>query len=302
MDISKHIATLLQFHECVIVPDFGGFISNYVPAHYDKKSNIFFPPKKEVVFNSKIRKNDGLLLNFLVEEENLTYQEARKAIENFADLSLTRLNHGETIEFPNLGSLHFSSSGSYVFDARPNLKLVETYGLTEFHYSLQPTKQKTIERPAERPAVRALHPHKNVIRIAASIALLLALSLFPLRKEKSVFQSSYLNPLTVITSDNTIDEKQEAVKEEIKATKEDASTPENMAPYILVGGSFYYLENAEMYKSQLELKGHHSEVLTINEHFFRVSIDAYYDWQEALNAMKDYRENHPGSEVWVSTR
>lgn len=298
MNITKHISTLLQFHECVVVPDFGGFISNYIPARYDKNTQTFFPPKKEVVFNSKIKKNDGLLLNYLVEEENLTYQNARKAIEDFVDLTLIRLNHGETVDFPNLGSLHFSHSGSFVFEAKPNLQLIETYGLTEFHHSQQTRKKQ----PVERPAVRALHPHKNAIRIAAGIALLIALSLFPVKKENSVFQSSYLNPLSVITSEPTLNEEPEQVKEESEPIKEETTKEVAKAPYILVGGSFYYRDNAETLKAQLEQKGHKAEVLVVDEHFFRVSIDAYHDWQQAIDAMKKYRGNHPGSEAWVSTR
>ena len=76
MDISKHLSTLLKFHECVIIPDFGGFISNYIPSRFDPFRNVFLPPTKEIVFNSKINKNDGLLINHLVETEAVMVSDA----------------------------------------------------------------------------------------------------------------------------------------------------------------------------------------------------------------------------------
>ena len=97
MNFSKHISDLLKYHECVIIPEFGGFISNYKPAQYNRVKNTFSPPSKEVVFNAKINKNDGLFINHIVEVENVGYHQAEMAVLNFVDRTLRSLNNGEKV-------------------------------------------------------------------------------------------------------------------------------------------------------------------------------------------------------------
>jgi hypothetical protein len=36
MELNKYISDLLRKHNCVIVPDFGGFVANYRSAVIDK--------------------------------------------------------------------------------------------------------------------------------------------------------------------------------------------------------------------------------------------------------------------------
>ena len=58
MDISLYLVELLRLHDCVIIPDLGGFIANYRPAEMDLAGNRFNPPVKEVIFSGKLNKND----------------------------------------------------------------------------------------------------------------------------------------------------------------------------------------------------------------------------------------------------
>lgn len=72
MDIAVYIRELLLDHDCVILPDFGGFIGNYVPAHYDS-SNNFYPPTKQISFNKQLCHNDGLLIGKVSKSLTLNY-------------------------------------------------------------------------------------------------------------------------------------------------------------------------------------------------------------------------------------
>jgi hypothetical protein len=54
-NISKHISELLYFHDCVIVPGFGGLVANHITAVYDEEKNMFSPPAKEIVFNTNLK-------------------------------------------------------------------------------------------------------------------------------------------------------------------------------------------------------------------------------------------------------
>jgi hypothetical protein len=303
MDISKHLSTLLKFHECVIIPDFGGFISNYIPSRFDPARNLFLPPTKEIVFNSKINKNDGLLINHLVESEAVGYSEAHSAISSWVNVSFEKLNNGETIELSCVGTLAFDRYGSFVFNSTGENILADAYGLEEVSYSklTRPVYSETFQ---PRPAIRAINSRKNIIRIAAGVALVISLSIIPVKKENSNFLSSNLNPFATLTTPPPV---QSSEKEATESSVNNETISENKTslkelPYILVGGSFEILENAQSFQNKLIKEGNHSELFQMKNGRYKVSIDSYRSKDDALGAMELYRKSNPGSQVWVSTR
>ena len=80
MKLGYFISVLLLEHDCVVVPDFGGFIGNHVSAKTDPVKNKFSPPAKEISFNKNLLKNDGLLITRMVEEEQLTFEEVKSKL------------------------------------------------------------------------------------------------------------------------------------------------------------------------------------------------------------------------------
>ena len=95
MDITDFIRELLFDHDCVIIPDFGGFIGNYTPARIDKSNNTFFPPVKQISFNRNLNHNDGLLVGRISESAKMNYADARNLVEEFVKDIRTRLSKGE---------------------------------------------------------------------------------------------------------------------------------------------------------------------------------------------------------------
>ena len=59
--LARHIESLLLKHDCVIVPDFGGFVTQQVSARYVEDEGLFLPPYRSVGFNGCLKLNDGLL-------------------------------------------------------------------------------------------------------------------------------------------------------------------------------------------------------------------------------------------------
>ncbi|MBO5704071.1 MAG: SPOR domain-containing protein, partial [Bacteroidaceae bacterium] len=49
--LARHIESLLLKHDCVIVPDFGGFVTQQVAARYVEDEGLFLPPYRSVGFN-----------------------------------------------------------------------------------------------------------------------------------------------------------------------------------------------------------------------------------------------------------
>ena len=69
MNIEQYIVELLEFQDCVVIPEFGAFVSNYVSASRDEATDTFNPPTREVVFNANLYQNDGVLAQYLVQKE-----------------------------------------------------------------------------------------------------------------------------------------------------------------------------------------------------------------------------------------
>ena len=63
IELARHIEILLLENDCVIIPDFGGFIAHYQPARYIKEENLYLPPVRTIGFNPQLTINDGLLVN-----------------------------------------------------------------------------------------------------------------------------------------------------------------------------------------------------------------------------------------------
>ena len=70
INISKHIVELLYLNDCVIIPEFGGFITNYKSSIVNNVNN-FIPPSKQITFNKNLKDNDGLLINSIKNKEQL---------------------------------------------------------------------------------------------------------------------------------------------------------------------------------------------------------------------------------------
>ena len=83
-NISKHIFELLHEHDCVIIPDFGGFVANYLPARLDELNNRVFPPSKHLLFNKNLINNDGLLAHRISSEEGVSYESALEKLAAYA--------------------------------------------------------------------------------------------------------------------------------------------------------------------------------------------------------------------------
>ena len=50
--VEHYISELLFLHDCVILPDFGGFVGNPQSAKLNKITGILSPPSKQILFNA----------------------------------------------------------------------------------------------------------------------------------------------------------------------------------------------------------------------------------------------------------
>ena len=158
MKLEKYVKQLLQENEIVIIPGFGAFISEYLPAVVNDASGEILPPSSKLVFNPKIKNNDGLLVGQVAEATRSTHFEALQKIEKERDNILYQLDKGEKVELEGLGILGYNADKEIVLVSEEDKNLsLETFGL-ETTLILEPIEEKTgenIQEPDKEPVVEA---------------------------------------------------------------------------------------------------------------------------------------------------
>lgn len=191
MKIAFYIADLLFEHECVVIPGLGGFISKEHPASVHPVKHQFKPPYKEIVFNPHLRANDGMLLNFIAQKEELSYADAKQKLDKFVLKCLEELGNGRRITFRNIGFIQYDEHKQILFQADESQNyLGSSFGLTGFvspaikREGFQERLEKTIhqqreekKRPISSPApdqasgkssgFKKINPKQTVVRASA---------------------------------------------------------------------------------------------------------------------------------------
>lgn len=141
IELERHIEILLLSNECIIVPDFGGFMAHHVDARHDEEDNMFLPPLRTVGFNPQLTLNDSLLAQSYIEAYDLSYPEAIKRIAGEVhELRQHILNEGK-YEMNDLGVIFLNKEGKYEFEpCEAGLLTPEFYGFGAFE--MKPLKQQ----------------------------------------------------------------------------------------------------------------------------------------------------------------
>ena len=129
MKISHHIFNLLQEHNCVIVPNFGAFVARNISAKISRDGSRIYPPNKEITFNKSLIKSDGLLINRISSDENISYEMANDKLSNWVIKSHKKISKQGYIEIKNIGSISLENE-KYIFTPSQNsIFLKSSYGL-----------------------------------------------------------------------------------------------------------------------------------------------------------------------------
>ena len=217
--IDKHINELLYDHDCVIVPDFGGFVANYASAKIHPVQHTFTPPSKNISFNRNLKTNDGLLASRIVAIENITYPSALKHISHFVDSTNAQLKKGEKVKVDEAGVLFLDIERNIQFQQSSTNFLLDAFGLPQFQSPA--IKREPIGRRIEKELTlrapiaqeRKKTSIKRYVALAIAIPFLASIIWIPLKTDllKGISYSN-LNPFA------TKEIKKEAIKESPKTT------------------------------------------------------------------------------------
>ena len=109
-----HIEFLLHEHNCVIIPDLGGFVINAIQSSRDS-NNALMPPSCELVFNRDLTHNDGLLAQSYMKTYDLSFERAMWRIDNEV-VELKRILRDKSyLDLNKLGSFSLTEDNRFAY-------------------------------------------------------------------------------------------------------------------------------------------------------------------------------------------
>ena len=114
-ELVRHLESLLLNHDCVAVPQIGGFVTSNQPARYVEEESLYLPPFRTVGFNDRLKTDDRLLVQSYVEVYKCTEAEAKKMIgEEIRNLQKELWDTG-SYDLGSIGVLSLDDTGNIQF-------------------------------------------------------------------------------------------------------------------------------------------------------------------------------------------
>ncbi|WP_456378625.1 HU domain-containing protein [Lutibacter sp.] len=305
MTLAKYISDLLYRYECVIIPNFGGFVANKISAKVNHFTHTFYAPSKQLTFNSHLQNNDGLLANYIATTKNISFSEAlliiEKEVENWK-FSLSK----EDLEIENIGSFHLNLEGKLIFNPTTTVNyLTSSFGLSSY---VSPAVKRIAykENVKQLETIAPILPSKEnkkktplFIKYAAAAAIIFALGTIGWKE----YQKFEYNNLVAQS-----EQQQRKVEKTIQEATFVISNPLptitlNVAKktynYHVIAGAFREPANAEKKLQQLLEKGYNATILGVNKwNLTQVSYESFNSKNQAINKLNTIKKT-VSKDAWL---
>ena len=328
--IDRYISELLFDHDCVILPGFGGFLTNYSGARIHPIKHSFHPPARSIVFNANLRTNDGLLIDHIARAKKISYNEASALVKDHSTSCLHELEAGNTIHFKHIGSCHLGKEKNLIFDPDTSSNyLADAFGLPSFvspAIRRETVRQRLEKQLTPRPVAPEARKKRNLrpaIGWAAGIAIPVAAALLmyfynpAFVKDLNTSYSSFVPSIKFSAGEpartpgifnkdaefvdfRVIPEKVVADVTEAEQLPEaipEAIPVKTLKKYQIVVGAFSIEANAKKYVSALRSREYNATIIGLSSTgLFRVSISGMDAKNDALRMLAQVRrEENPSA-------
>lgn len=300
MELSKYIKDLLYRYECVILPGFGAFLTQYQTARIDH-DHQFYPPGKTLAFNRQLQTNDGILANYLATVEGYSYELALQKIRNFTGEISLKLSEGEVVSLPYIGEFSLNKERNVQFIPSDKVNFSrDSFGLTTFT-SGSILRESLSDEPKLVSLHSATHPSRIPIFRYAAIGLIAitlggfsGLKIYENEVEKyNVAERQKANDLL----ENQIQEATFEITNPFPAIT--LAVPKKTGKYHLVAGAYRVEENAHHKVSELTEMGFPAHIIGVNKYgLHQVIYSSHQDRIEALKALRDIKGSR-NLEAWL---
>ena len=332
--IITHIERLLLTHDCVILPKFGGFVLQTLPATYQEEEHLFRPMRKEVMFNVTLQHTDGLLSESYMQTYGVDYRKAQLMLEEDIEALNVSLEQDKRITLGRIGTFSIGEEGQTIFTPGDSgVFNADSYGLPSFHFPVL----RSLEEEREEVALLAGKKKKDVfyipvsrklIRVVAASAAAVALFFVVSTPVKEVNLSAYTAsfvPTEMINYrfEEPISQPEEiqiSQVDEIEATKETEIAKAPSAPevrkevavpapkaelvatkkmYHIVIASFPTEEQANEYISGVDRTQCKNVSKVVRDGKYRIYADKFNNRADAESYMATLRKIEKYKDAWL---
>ena len=294
MNLANYICDLLYRYECVIVPQFGGFVTNEKSARLDKSRETLYPPYKQITFNGHLKNNDGLLANYIASVDKISYDCALNYIKFEIESWMEKLRD-EDLNLNGLGTFSWTDGKLHFEPQKKTNYLLSSFGLSSvLARDLHGVEETLAPEEKVLPPVIPLQEKRapNYLKYAAVFVIGLSAIGFgakmynDYRTEQWVAEAQKQQKQIEQKIENAtfvISKPLPALKLELKTEKKS---------FHVIAGAFRVPENADRKVSQLLEQGYEARILGVNRwNLTVVSYGSYKTRDEALRQLDSIQKN-----------
>jgi len=311
--VEHYISELLFLHDCVILPNFGGFVGNPQSAKLNKKTGILNPPSKQILFNSNLKTNDGLLITHISNQEGVAQEVAKNEVVSYATKITNKLTSSKALHIDKIGLFTIGREGNIMFlQDRFNNYSLDSFGMKVTHNKA--VIRETIIKKNVAATIQTIRTQSNnpkaFLRAAAVIIPLIALSYISITQQDKInnmyIQMASLNPFENSIITDPITEVLPEVKIEVESTTVAEIIEEKIVPiiipqktYYIIAGAFAKKNNANKMLEKLKKWNYNAEFVP-GGNLLRVSYNSFSNKTDALIALHEIK--HENSAAWLLTQ
>ena len=322
----QYISELLFKYDSIILPGFGAFVLQYIPASIQPIENKLSPPTKIISFDATQNLNDGILANHISEKKRISFIEANSEILVFVNEINKKLSEYKPVILQKIGSFTKSTNNKISFtpDTSVNYNM-ESFGMAEIVSApiiRDDIKERLQKQFSENK--RTAKQKKGFSKVAILIAIIVVVlcgsigTLIIIKPafihEFSLFKSSEKNK-KIISKEKYIIQKDSnkngnktavniaktdtpAVKEILSETKSTENKTGEKYFYI-ISATFRVKENAEKYAATLKEKNYAPQLIFLEDKkLYAVSYNSYSAQSEAKQALSKINSSENPS-AWI---
>lgn len=303
MKLANYITDLLYRYECVIVPNFGGFVTNQKSARISN-SNTFYPPYKQISFNSQLKDNDGLLANYISTKDGIAYECALNYLKFEVEEWFTKLN-ARDLELDNLGTISLVND-KLLFEPDEKVNyLTSSFGLSNFvtpEVKREIYKKQVEEIEEKAPILLTPESKKapNYLKYAAIFVLGISALGFGGKLYKD-YQQNEVAKAYEIQQDQINTRIEKATFEISKSLPAvEVEVMANRKSFHVIAGAFRFPENAATRVDQLHASGFkNARILGVNKWGLSVvSFDSFKSKEESEAKLEQIQKSEE-KDAWI---
>ncbi|MHA8085819.1 hypothetical protein U8695_09630 [Aquirufa antheringensis] len=312
---------LLYDHECVIIPQFGGFVVNAQDFQFNAQEGKIYPKRKCVAFNEKLKTDDRFLTTEWAKKMSISQKEASIEITAISKELKSQISTQGYLTLGELGAFTLNSETRLSFSPNPDFNAdLSVFGLfpVGLGHALPKEKKTVLEEAPVAEDLPSYTPEPSPIKVSRSayvyalIAFIIGgIGAFFLTEPAGNQSQSSLNPIKIekkvaapiaiaapaVPAPVQLD----TVQKEVIAAPVSLEAPADQEVIYLVAASFQSLTQAEKGLKEFKSRGFdQAEIILKNEQtkFYRISLgtehsmDAGYAKAIELKASKKV-------DIWV---